>query len=252
LRITGKRRAAIAKRLYEHFAWTNDYGKEWITPLPSKIEEYFGERLISYYPWHPEKKIRDFVFGCEEKSLLGFLAFLTKDDQKLEEKLNKELQKIGIRLSHGQVISSTEIELGLLEEEDEFASILEKLGLGEHAKILIDGISDMRENKIYEANSKICLSFDGILKKLLLRKGISIPDRCTLGKLVSLGLESGLIEPEMRPIFEGYVSLRNLPPQHSGPKGDVSGVSKTLTFALAHIGRALIGYLIERIKTELV
>lgn len=96
------------------------------------------------------------------------------------------------------------------------------------------------------------MSFDGILKKLLLRKGISVPDRCTLGKLVNLGLESGLIEPEMRPIFESYVSLRNLPPQHSGPKGDISNVSKTLTFALAHISRALIGYLIERIKTELV
>lgn len=250
LRINGRIRAKIANILYGHFAYTNSYGKEWITPLPSKVEDYFGKRLISYYPMHPQKKIKDFVFGLEEKDLLGFLAYITKDNQELEEKLNKELRKIGISLSDGKVIPSTEIELKLLEEEPEFASILQKLGLEEHAKILLDGISDMRENRIYEANSKICLAFDGILKKILLRKKVSVPDRCTLGKLVNLGSESGLIEPQIRPIFEGYVSLRNLPPSHTDSKGDVSCVSRTLTFALAHIGRALIAYLIERIGTE--
>lgn len=249
LQINGRIRARIAKILYEHFAWTRD-GKEWITPLPSKVEDYFGERLISYYPLHPEKKIKDFVFECEEESLLGFLAYITMDDRDLEEKLNKELQKIGISLFNGKVTPSIEIELKLLEEEMEFASILEKLGLGEHAKILLDGISDMRRNKIYEANSKICLAFDGVLKKLLLRKKAPVPDKCTLGKLINLGLESGLIEPQMRTIFEGYVSLRNLPPSHADSRGNVSCVSRTLTFALAHVGRALIAYLIERIKTE--
>lgn len=248
--INGKTRAKIADILYEHFLYVNHYGKELIIPLPSKVEEYFGERLISYYPVHPQKKIRDFIFNCEEKPLLGFLAYLTRDDQKLEDKLNEEMQKVGVRLSNGQVLSFAESELGLSEEEPKFASLLEKLGLGEHAKILIEGISDMRVDKIYEASSKICLSFDGILKKLLLRKGVSVPDRCPLGKLVRIALESKLIEPEMRPIFEGYVSLRNLPPQHSGPEGDVSNISRTLTFALAHVGRALIGYLIERVRTE--
>jgi hypothetical protein len=248
IKIPAKMRVNIADLLYEKFCWTDDYHKEHIEQLVELMEEHFGYRPISYYPVYPKKKLRDAFHSFEDEKILSFLCFLTEKDPSLEEPINDIIKPLGIEIHKGDLITTVEREFKIPEEEVTFLSQLAVMGFHEQSQRFEEGLNYLRTGRIEEANSKIQLALDSIFKQILTDLDPNINTSKSLGNLIEEGVRIGLIERDARTVFQGFVSLRNLPPQHADKSGKLNLLTPSLSLLTAHLGRVLAVYLLERYR----
>ncbi len=243
---------ALADFVYEQVVFVDpEYHKEHIEEFVEKAEKYFGEPPISYYPIYPRKKIREFFRGLSPEKLLSFLAWLSEEMPELKGALNKLLGNRGVRLEEGKVLLPSETELKLPEDEKPFFERLDSMGFKEYREHFEQGYGYLRDGKIHEASSKVTLAFDGLFKRMLKTLDGSVDTAKSLGYLINEGVRLGLVEQEAIALLQGFVSLRNLPPQHASSTGATNIVTLSLSYLTAHTARVLASYLMEKFSTFL-
>lgn len=242
--LSGKQRIEIADILCRHYA----RGSKSIQPLPAIVRKVFGEERLTQYPMFPQKKIRDFVDNLEEEDILNLLMKLSDNDEigeteKIVDQLNEVLAQVGLKLESGKLLTLAEEEIKLIDDEITFLSILDSLGFSDIRSTLEKGFKGLREKDPNAASSYCSLAFDSLLKKAIATKGGN--EDQTLGKLVEEALEHGIIEKDVVPVFQAFISLRNKVPQHSGRGGSVTSLSQKTALLMAHMARVLMTYLIS-------
>ncbi len=249
--LDGRQRIRIADILHSHYSKHGSYGKELIQPLPSIVREVFGEELLTQYPVFPKKKIRDFISIVLEghEDILRLLARLSEDDGKgeskdLQEQLNEVLSEIGLKLDSGKITTLAEEEIKILDDEISFLSMLHSLGFDDIREKLEKGLKGLRAQDPDVASSFCSLAFDALLKRKISAAGGN-ENAGSLGRLVNEAANHGVIESDVVQIFQGFTSLRNKVPQHSGTGGSVLSISHRSALLLAHMARVLMMYLLS-------